>query len=280
MSTAQVRRLTAFSSDPDGGNPAGVVILDAAPDVAWMQATAAEVGYSETAFLWPGSQQRQWTIRYFSPEAEVPFCGHATIATGALLAELHGSAVHDLDTKAGRVQVQVAVRDGVGRAALTSVEPAIVEMPEGLVDAVLATFGWQRHHLSPAHSPAVAFAGARHLLLPVRSRMVLAQMQYDFTALRDLMLAHDLTTVAVLWQQGPLEWQARNAFPVGGVVEDPATGAAAAAFGGWLRASGQVAVPADVTVHQGIDQGRPSRLDVHIPLHGGIVVAGDAVDIP
>src|SRR4051794_20270428 len=100
---AEVLRYAAFTTSPDGGNPAGVVLDAAGLDDVAMQAIAADVGYSETAFLTgpavvpagagrdeadPGA--RHVVVRYFSPLAEVPFCGHATIATAVAHAERHG----------------------------------------------------------------------------------------------------------------------------------------------------------------------------------------------
>ncbi len=71
-----VQRIAAFSDGPVGGNPAGVVLCDALPPAERMQAVAAEVGYSETAFAAPVGDD--WRVRYFAPAIEVPFCGHAT----------------------------------------------------------------------------------------------------------------------------------------------------------------------------------------------------------
>src|SRR3569833_2374864 len=81
-------KIVAFSDGNTGGNPAGVVIGETLPDVADMQRVAAEVGFSETAFAAP--EGSGWRVRYFSPESEVPFCGHATIALGAALVGLFG----------------------------------------------------------------------------------------------------------------------------------------------------------------------------------------------
>ncbi len=78
------------------------------------------------------------------------------------------------------------------------------------------------------------------------------------------MLDLDLTTVDLVYREDETTFQARNPFPVGGVVEDPATGAAAAAFGNYLRATENVTAPATVTVHQGVDMGRPSLLTITI----------------
>jgi predicted PhzF superfamily epimerase YddE/YHI9 len=83
-----------------------------------------------------------------------------------------------------------------------------------------------------------------------RSRERLAWLDYDFEALRTFMLGRDLTTVDLVFEAGERLYHARNPFPVGGVYEDPATGAAAAAFGAYLRELGRVAVPAQVASRQ------------------------------
>jgi PhzF family phenazine biosynthesis protein len=94
------------------------------------------------------------------------------------------------------------------------------------------------------------------------------------------MLDLDLTTIDLVWRERVDRYHARNPFPVGGVYEDPATGAAAAAFGGYLRALSLVAPPAQVTILQGRDMGRPSLIVVNIPPgDGGIAVTGTAVPI-
>ena len=79
-----------------------------------------------------------------------------------------------------------------------------------------------------------------------------------------------------LTRERPDLFHARNPFPPGGVVEDPATGAAAAALGGYLRALGLVPPSRRVSIRQGEDMGRPSLLLVDIPQQGGIDVTGSA----
>ena len=93
----------------------------------------------------------------------------------------------------------------------------------------------------------------------------LAELDYDFDRLGALMAARDWTTIQLVHREGPDRFRSRNPFPPGGVVEDPATGAAAAAFGGYLRELGAVPVPATVTIDQGIELGRPSLLTVDDP---------------
>lgn len=275
----EILRYVAFSTDPAGGNPAGVVLDATGVDDAAMLAAAAEVGYSETAFVVP-SQDGTLDVRYFSPLAEVPFCGHATIATAVAHAERHGTGRLELRTKAGPVTVTTdRTADGTLVATLVSVAPRSVPVPEADLAELLAILGWAAEDLDPALPPRVAFAGAWHPVLAAADRERLAELRYDMGPLAALMDRRGWTTVDLVWRESPTVFHARNPFPPGGVVEDPATGAAAAALGGYLRELGLVATPATVTVHQGADMGRPSTITVTVPAEPGtgIGVAGAAV---
>jgi PhzF family phenazine biosynthesis protein len=274
-----VLRYTAFSDDPAGGNPAGVVLDATGADDAEMLAVAADVGYSETAFL-VAQEPGRFAVRYFSPLAEVPFCGHATIASAVAYADRHGPGSMLLATRAGEVAVTTTT-DETGRttATLTSVPTRTAAIDPADLDRLLAALRWKADELDPALPVRVAYAGAWHPIVAVRQRARLADLDYDFDALRALMAAHDWTTVALVWRNGPAAFDVRNPFPPGGVVEDPATGAAAAALGGYLRELGLVEPPATLTLHQGDDLGRPSLLTVTIPAGPGtgIDVSGTAV---
>jgi PhzF family phenazine biosynthesis protein len=84
--------------------------------------------------------------------------------------------------------------------------------------------------------------------------------------------------VQLAWRESAGVFHVRDPFPPGGVVEDPATGAAAAALGGYLRDLALVEPPADLVLQQGTELGRPSLLRVHVPLgDAGIEVTGHAV---
>lgn len=274
-SPPQILRLAAFTDDPAGGNPAGVVPDARGLDAAAMQAIAADVGFSETAFLVAADAAPAGTydVRYFSPEAEVPFCGHATIASAVAVAG-SGSAQLLFRTAAGEVPIAVES----GRAALSSVAPAVHDLSAADLDTALALLRWSHDDLDPALPPRIAYAGARHLILAAATRDRLAQLDYDFAGLRAFMLERDLTTLDLVFRESETIFHARNPFPVGGVVEDPATGAAAAAFGGYLRALALVTPPTQLTIHQGHDMGRPSTITVDIPADDpSITVSGTAV---
>jgi PhzF family phenazine biosynthesis protein len=275
--SAAVLRYSAFTTDPRGGNPAGVVLDARALDATDMQRIAREVGYSESAFLSP-RPDGSFDVRYFSPRAEVSFCGHATIAAMVAHAQRHGPGERLLQTQVGSVRVTV---DEALMATLTSVEPRVVALGEGKLTALLAALDWRRDELDPALPPAVAYAGAWHPIVAVRTRARLAQLDYAFDALGALMARHDWLTVNLVWRENATTFHARNPFPPGGVVEDPATGAAAAALGAYLHAQQALPETRRFVVHQGIELGRPSLLTVHAPddVRDGIRVSGTAVRI-
>lgn len=291
----EILRYTAFSSDPSGGNPAGVVLDATGVDDAAMQAAAARVGFSETAFLLPpGEAGGEAEVRYFSPLAEVPFCGHATIATAVAHAHRFGVGELRLRTQAGPVTVTTAAAaavaadgtgdgagDGAVRATLVSVPPRVAPIAAADLAELLAALRWRADELDPALPPRVAYAGAWHPVVAAASRQRLAELDYDLPALTELMRRLGWTTVDLVWRESATVFHARNPFPPGGVLEDPATGAAAAALGGYLRELGLVAVPAELTVHQGQDLGRPSVIGVGVPAEpgSGIAVSGTAVPL-
>jgi PhzF family phenazine biosynthesis protein len=277
----EILRYAAFTESPEGGNPAGVVLDAGDTEPATMQAIAADVGYSETAFLLPGPDPREREVRYFSPLAEVPFCGHATIATAVAHAERHGPGRLVLHTRSGVVRVSTAIDSDRPVATLVSVAPRVEPVTAADLDEALAALRWAPGELDPALSPRVAYAGASHLVVAAATRQRLARLDYDYDRLGALMALRGWTTVQLVYRSGPLTFDSRNAFPPGGVYEDPATGAAAAAFGAHLARIGAVHPPARVTIAQGVDMGRPSALVVDIPADptSGIGVSGTAVRI-
>ncbi|MET8793664.1 PhzF family phenazine biosynthesis isomerase [Streptomyces pseudogriseolus] len=304
-SRPEVLRYTAFSTDPAGGNPAGVVLDARALDDGEMLAVAADLGYSESAFLTgppeglddtegrvgpegldapeglDGPEGRTYRIRYFSPKAEVPFCGHATVAAAVALAERLGPGPLLFATQAGPVPVDVTAEDdGTVRATLTSVEPYVEEVADADLAEALAALDWPAADLDPAFPPRIAYAGARHLVLAAATRARLADLAYDFARLEALMHRLDLTTVQLVWRESPTLFHVRDPFPVGGVVEDPATGAAAAAFGGYARELGLVPEDVVLTLRQGEDLGRPGELTVALRAGDpGVRVSGAGVRI-
>lgn len=271
MQILTYRAFTTPDSNPDSGNPAGVV-LDAEeltePD---MLRIAAQLGFSETAFLTditPASAR----IRYFTPRAEIAFCGHATVASGVALANRGASGTVTLTTNAGEVPVEVTPE----RATLTAVDTTVSPLADSLVDELLGALGLSRDDLDPALPPAFVRGGNPHPVLFVIDG-VLARLDHDAEAVLALQDREGWDgTVPVVHRVDETHLATRNPFPRGGIREDPATGSAAAGLGAYLRAGGHVATPTVVSVSQGVEMGRPSVLSVEIPAEGRIRVTGTA----
>ena len=130
----EVLRYAAFTDGGRGGNPAGVVLDAGGMTDEEMLVVAAEVGFSETAFV-VGPAPDGWRVRYFSPQAEVDFCGHATIATAVALAERDGPGEVTMLTAAGPVAVTSrATEDGLA-ATLVSVPPRTTPVDPSVLDS-------------------------------------------------------------------------------------------------------------------------------------------------
>jgi PhzF family phenazine biosynthesis protein len=268
-------RIAAFSDGDQGGNPAGVMIADAHPGESDMARIAAEIGYSETAFARPEGDG--WRVRYFSPESEVPFCGHATIALGAAFALKQGAGVYPLALNEADITVEAKLENGTMWAALQSPPTHSAPMPAVLISEVLTLFGYRHEDLNPEIPPARVHGGADHLALCLNSRAALAAMRYDLEAGRELMRREGLITIMLAWAETPRLFHSRNPFASGGVYEDPATGAATAAYAGYLRDLGWPH-EGSIEIVQGEDMGMRSRLLAGIsPQAGGSIrVAGSA----
>ncbi len=270
-----ILRIAAFSDGSAGGNPAGVLIAGEHPGAADMQRIAAEVGYSETAFAAPCPGG--WRVRYFSPESEVPFCGHATIALGAALALRHGDGVFPLKLNGADITVE-GRRDGTTlSAALQSPPTRSAPADRRLVGDALALLGYAAGDLDPRIPPALAHGGADHLVLALRTRALLAAMAYDLDQGRTLMNRAGLVTIHLAYAETNTLFHTRDPFASGGVYEDPATGAATAAFAGYLRDL-QWPHGGAIDLVQGEDMGMRSRLRAEIaPAPGSSVrVSGTA----
>jgi PhzF family phenazine biosynthesis protein len=270
-----ILRIAAFANDNKGGNPAGVVICGEMPAEKEMLNIAKKVGYSETAFL--KLFKDGWRIRYFSPEIEVPFCGHATIASGAVLGDHFGEGLYKLFLNNDEISVDVAKSlNGGYTAALQSPGTWSNTVPQEYVQKILNEFRLTITKLDPNFPIRFAFAGAKHIIVVLKDRKTLAEMNYHFENTKALMLKEDVATISLLWPESKGVFHSRNAFAPGGVYEDPATGAAAAALAGYLRDIGWQG-KRKFEILQGEDMGYPSRLFVEYTLEPGasVKVAGE-----
>jgi PhzF family phenazine biosynthesis protein len=276
METREVCLVDAFADEPMAGNPAGVVPDAGGLTEGQMRAVAAELGASETAFVLP-SERADRRLRYFTPETEVDLCGHATVATFALLAERDlaagGSTV---ETGAGVVDVEVAddgrVWTGQDGASIRGVDLTHAEVAEALgVDpAALEDVG--------ADLPmARASTGTPFLVVPVNFLEHLGNAEPDMAAVAGLTDRVDAVGVYAFTfdtLDAASTLHARAFAPAIGVPEDPVTGTASGAAAAYLRHHDTVE-ESEMVFEQGHFLDRPGR--VFVRTGDGIAVGGRAV---
>ncbi|WP_410198813.1 PhzF family phenazine biosynthesis protein [Bacteriovorax antarcticus] len=257
-----IQKIAAFSDENQGGNPAGVLISDQLSTNAEMQKIALDVGFSETVFATPISEG--WKVHYFSPESEVPFCGHATIALGAALALRYGNGIFSLTlTNQTKITVEGTIDGSTIMAALQSPPTNSFKADPLLIADALSLFGYMESDLDYRIPPALIHGGSNHLVLALNSRSKLKSMKYDLDKGRTLMNENSLVTILLVYAESDQLFHTRNPFASGGIYEDSATGAATAALGGYLR---DLNWPhkGHIDIVQGEDMGMRSKLRAEI----------------
>lgn len=272
----------AFTETLFGGNPAGVVILEegaAFPDDEVMRKTAAELRYSETAFIRKTSE-REFNIRYFTPAAEVDLCGHATIGSFCALAEegvITAGTSYINDTLAGRLNIEV----GDGTVLMDMGKPEFLGKidAEKEIEELYSIMG-----LSPKGQglvtvgekaktvllPELISTGLPDIMMPVAGEAELAAIQPDFAALSALSERYQVTGVhafTVNTQDGAVH--CRNFAPRYDIDEEAATGTSNGALSYYLYKNGLVCEDAENVFIQGEAMDRPSKITSKLSVAGG-----------
>jgi len=261
----------AFTDQPFGGNPAGVVLLesDQFPEEKLMLQIAAELRYSETAFIRRHSD-KEFTIRYFTPKAEVELCGHATIASFYLLHHeglasgtcLSHTLAGDLRIEAGeKVMMQMAM-------------PRIVATIEE-ADEIYKALDVSDYH--PTMPVQIAYSGLPDLMIPLPDVNALQALNPDMEAITVITKKYDAVSLHVFaFANDGYTAHVRDFAPLYGVPEESATGTANAALTFYLQHNGCLGAEADGSFMQGEAMGRPSVVATQIRKDGTIYVGGTA----
>ena len=280
--------LDVFTETPFAGNPLAVVLGADALTTAQMQTIAREFNLSETIFVMaPRDPAHTARVRIFFPTAEIPFAGHPTIGCAILLAEeAHQgdfATTITLEEEAGLVPVTVTRQGGRIVAELTA---PVVPYPAGVTpDLALlaAALDLAPGDIGP-HAPGVHEGGPRFLYAPLASLEALARARVVEPHWSRLIAAHGVDSAYLYAKGADCDYRARMYSPTAGIPEDPATGSASAILAAQLLANG--AVPdgtTRLTLHQGVEMGRPSVLRLTIEAAGGALtavrIAGSAVRI-
>ncbi len=261
----------AFTDKPFGGNTAGVVLLggDPFPSEELMLLIAAELRYSETAFVRRHSD-REFTLRYLTPKAEVALCGHATIASFSLLHQYFGLSGRCLcHTKAGDICI-----DAGPRVMMQMAEPQIVEVIRN-ADEIYRALGITGY--TPNLPVMIASTGLPDFMIQVADVDTLNRLQPDMEAVRAITEKHCAVSFHVFaFGNDDHTAHVRDFAPLYGVPEESATGTANAALTHYLRHNGCIPAAGDFAFVQGEAMARPSVVATRIAPDGTIYVGGTA----
>jgi len=263
----------AFTAQPLAGNPAGVLLDGADLDASAMQRIANELKHSETAFPLPAREPTAALhLRWFTPESEVAFCGHATLAAFHVLVEEarrirvgeSGVTRTAFTCKSGRLDVELS-RAG-GRLRILIETPASRFEPAQIPAQVLAALGLVPEALDPKIAPQRSAILEGNLYLAVRERGALARCKPDAEALAELgkRLGVAGFVVYALSPSPGVDAAVRCFFPGYGILEDPVTGSAAGQLGALIQTILPRELPRRLTFTQGDEMGRPGRVEVEV----------------
>lgn len=263
----------AFTSEPFGGNPAGVVLLERGqlfPPEQLMTQVAAELRYSETAFVQP-CDDGHFTLRYFTPTGEVDLCGHATIASFGVL--LHEGIVAPGDTCINHTlagDLTVSIGDQV---MMEMAPPRVVEAPID-IPRLKRIMGVSDNDVA-ALPPEIISTGLPDIILPIDTVENLNALSPDMDAMATLSdELHVVGVHAFAMVEDGYTAHVRNFAPLYGIPEESATGTANAALTHYLYRHGIIASPAECRFLQGTTLGRPSIVATKLLQDGTIHVGG------
>ncbi|MDD6186019.1 MAG: PhzF family phenazine biosynthesis protein [Bacteroidales bacterium] len=260
-----------FTDQPFGGNPAGVVLLDgnSFPSETLMLQIAAELRYSETAFVRRDSE-KEFTIRYFTPMAEVDLCGHATIASFALLHRVLGVTGWCLcHAKAGDIHVEAGPR------VLMQMTPSEVLKTIEDTEEVYRALGICDY--TPALPMMIVSTGLPDFMIQVEDVETLNRLPLDMNAISAVTEKHNAVSFHVFaFGNDGYTAHVRDFGPLYGVPEESATGTANASLTHYLQRNGCIPATGDFSFLQGEAMGRPSVVNTRVTPDGVIYVGGTA----
>lgn len=279
--------LDVFTKNPFSGNPLAVVFDAEGLSTGMMQTIAGEFNLAETVFVFPASDTSNTAaLRIFTPKAELPFAGHPTVGASVLLAKRKLGEVKEptdisliLEERVGPVQVGVVVEPGrTGHATFV-----LPQKPEHVAPAV------SRLHIAEALSiheddigfdqyrPCIYSAGVPFTLVPVKGLKAIESIKPNAQAWSKAFETAERDNAFIYTRGGERDnanFHARMFWPGAGIIEDPATGAAIAAFAGAIAQFEKLPDGAHLfQIEQGFEMGRPSEITLEIDIEDGEIFA-------
>ena len=251
--------MDAFSAVVFGGNQAGVVLPDRELSDREMQQIAGEFKHSETAFV-RVEPDGSVTLRYFTPAGEVDLCGHATIASFALLRQTDriGDGIFTAHTKAGALQIRVS-----GETVWMDMAPPqlLRTIEEKDWEALYGAYGLRPEHCPEGFVPKIVSTGLADIMMPVLNHEVLLSAVQDERAVTELSRHYDVTGVHMFCPGGEdCTAYCSNYAPLYDIPEECATGTSNGALTYYLYLQGLVKPEEENIFLQGEHMNRPSEI--------------------
>ncbi len=243
------------------GNQAGVVLLENGedfPNPDFMRRLAAELRYSETAFV-KQLEREAFNLRYFTPVQEVELCGHATIAAFTVLREegVIKAGSYRAETMAGSLEIEVSGKD----IWMEMAAPGTIKTFEREESAALyASLALDKSDAPEAMAPQIINTGLSDIMLPVKNQMALEKAVLNAQEVSRLSAVYDVTGIHLfcLDKDQEITARCRNFAPLCGIDEESATGTSNGALTWYLRQNG-IIKPGEINRFiQGEAMGKPS----------------------
>lgn len=281
MNQIRIYHVDAFTQNPFEGNPAGVVPDAGRLTLTQMQKIANQLNLSETAFLLPASDPKaDYRVRYFTPQEEINFCGHATVASVWLLANEYGWAERadrlTLETNIGLIPVHWdKYENQIGKVTMTQISPEVKDAPYDKSE-IADLIGIDIDQLDERFPIKLAYTGNWTLIVPIKTHQAIdaAKPKMDQLALSNKKFSISNTHLFTFDAKQGFDLYTRDFAPAVGIPEDPVTGAANGALTGYLVLESIISKEKTrLTIGQGDAVGRPGTLYVTIvPTDSDIVI--------
>ncbi len=278
-------RYDAFTTEPGRGNPAGVVLETEGLTEEQMQAIAKRAAYSETAFVFP-SDKADLRLRYFTPGAEVPLCGHATVGSLYALCEkgLIAEGELTIETGAGILPISVVRKDG--RVQIGMTQAAYREKPfRGDKAALAQAIGLEEADLDERYPIVYGYTGLWTVALPVKNLESFAKMKADNLRFPSILTDEPYASVHPFCletvYEGAMIHARHFSSPRNNIGEDPVTGTASGVMGAYYKRHVAEDPGRELLVvnEQGLEIGKDGIVETLVPADpaGQVRIFGTAV---
>jgi len=232
----KIYQYDAFSTEPDKGNPAGVVIDADGLTEDEMQKIAVAVGFNETAFICR-SKIADVRIRYFTPGHEMNLCGHGTVASLIALHQNRSAAdIKTIETKAGIIEAKIKTRDAEASVVMEQLPARFVRF-EGDVPKLASALGINPQDIDAGLPIVYGSTGIWTLLVPIKKLACFTNMVPHTHSFPDVILQfpHASLHPFCLEVINPIAQMHGRHFssPFSGTIEDPVTGTASGVMGAY-----------------------------------------------